>query len=358
MDMFHIPGVEINLAALLFLGLSVGVLSGFTGVGGGFIVTPALIVMGMPVELAVGTSLCWVFLNSIAGSIIHRNHGNADIKLGLFLALPSLLGVEVGAHLADRAHSAGVQDVAILSVSILLMVFIGSFTLAESIKRKNDLDRVDDAGSDGSRQPTMLARSLQAIKLPPFLHFERSGITVSAWVILLLGFLIGVITGFLGIGGGFVIVPALIYLLGIPSLLAVGTSTFQIVLSSLYGGLRYLLNGDVVIPIALAILSTSIPGVLLGASVTKFVRGVAVRTVLGITIVFVCIGSIFKLSWLLFDKTIGSLEVSANIAILAGMIFSVFMVLGLKLIARRYGMGKRVPHIFESLFQPKQEEIR
>jgi uncharacterized protein len=350
--MFHIPGVEINLAALLFLGLSVGVLSGFTGVGGGFIMTPALIVMGMPVELAVGTSLCWVFLNSIAGSIVHRNHGNADLKLGFGMALPSLLGVEAGARLADQARSAGIGDVAILSVSILLMVFIGTFTLVESIKWKNYFDRIGQARSNVSRQPTMLARILQEIKLPPFLHFKRSGITVSAWVILLLGFLIGIITGFLGIGGGFVIVPALVYLLGISSLLAVGTSTFQIVLSSLYGGMRYFLNGDVVIPIALAILSTSIPGVLLGASVTKFVRGVAVRIVLGITIVFICIGTIFKLGWLLLDKTIGSLEISANIAILAGMIFSVFMVLGLKLITRRYGMGKRVPYIFESLFRP------
>jgi uncharacterized membrane protein YfcA len=355
--MFHIPGVEIHLAALLFLGLSVGVLSGFTGVGGGFIVTPALIVMGIPVELAVGTSLSWVFLNSIVGSIIHRNNGNADIKLGLGMALPSLLGVEAGARLADRAHNAGVQDVAILSVSILLMVFIGSFTLAESIKRKNDLDQLGEAGSYVSRPRALLARRLQAIKLPPFLHFERSEITVSVWIILFMGFLIGVITGFLGIGGGFVIVPALVYLLGISSLMAVGTSTFQIVLSSLYGGMRYFLNGNIVIPIALAILSTSIPGALLGASVTKIVHGVTVRIVLGITIVFVCIGSIFKLSWLLLDKAIGFLEVSANLAILAGMIFSVFMVLGLKLIARRYGMGKRVPRILESLFQPPKEEI-
>jgi uncharacterized membrane protein YfcA len=349
--MFHIPGVEINLAALLFLGLSVGVLSGFTGVGGGFIVTPALIVMGMPVELAVGTSLCWVFLNSIAVSIIHRNHGNTDIKLGLGMALPSILGVEVGARLADRARSAGVQDVAILSVSILLMVFIGAFTLAESIKRKNDLDRIGEAGPDGSRQPTMLAHRLQAIKLPPFLHFKRSGITVSAWIILLLGFLIGEITGFLGIGGGFVIVPALVYLLEISSLLAVGTATIQIVLSSCYGGVRYFLNGDVAIPIAIVILSASIPGVLLGASVTKLVRGVAVRMVLGITIVIVCIGSILKLGWLMVDKTISSLEVWANIVILGGMVFSVVMVISLQMIGRRYGKTKRVPRIFESFFQ-------
>jgi uncharacterized membrane protein YfcA len=355
--MFHIPGVEISLAALLFLGLSVGVLSGFTGVGGGFIVTPVLIVMGMPVELAVGTSLCWVFLNSIAGSIIHRNHGNSDMKLGFVMALPSILGVEVGVRLADLARSAEVQDVAILSVSILLMVFIGAYTLAESLSRKKDLDRIGKARSDGSHQPTLLARRFVAIKLPPVLQFKRSGLSISAWAIFFLGFILGVITGFLGIGGGFVIVPALVYLLGLSSLLAVGTSTFQIVLSSFYGGLRYFLNGDVVIPVALAILSTSIPGVILGASVTKFVRGVAVRIVLGIMIVIVCIGSIFKLSWLISDKTISSLEFMANIIILAGMLFLVVVVLSLKWIARRYRMRKRIPRIFEALFHPIQEEI-
>lgn len=356
--MYPVTGVEIDLARLLFLGLSVGVLSGFTGVGGGFIMTPALIVMGMPVELAVGTSLCWVFLNSIAGSIIHRNHGNADIKLGLCLSLPSLLGVEAGVVLVDRARSVGVQEVAILSVSILLMVFIGGFTLAESFERKCALDHIGANGLVAPRSPTIMVRRLQAITLPPLLHFKRSGITLSAWVILLLGFLIGLGTGFLGIGGGFVIVPALVYLLGISSLLAVGTSTFQIVFSSFYGGMRFFLNGDVVLPIALAILSTSIPGIILGASVTRAVRGVAVRFVLGITIVFVCISSIFKLSWFIAGRTSGLLEGLANLAILAAMLLSVAMVLGLKLIARRYGPGKRLPRSIESLFQPRQEMRR
>lgn len=346
-----LPELQIPILVLLLLGLSIGVLSGFTGVGGGFIVTPALIVLGMPVELAVGTSLVWVFLNSLVGSIVHRKHGNADIKLALYMALPSLLGVEAGVQLAGSARRAGFQDVAILSVSILLMIFIGIYTLIESIKRKADLDRKPEDRLPDSSQSTALANRLQAIRLPPLVKFKRAGVKLSIWIVLLLGFLIGVVTGFLGVGGGFVIVPAMIYLLGIPSVLAVGTSTIQIVLSSFYGGARYVLIGDVSLPVALVLLSASLLGVLFGASVTKCVRGVTVRLVLGLSIVIVCAGSIFKLAWFVFGSSVPALQILATIITFGGMLLSTIAVVVLNWTVQRIKKGKRVPRSFESLLK-------
>lgn len=346
-----IPGLEISIITLLLLGFSVGVLSGFTGVGGGFVVTPALIVMGMPVNLAVGTSLFWIFLNSLAGAIIHRNLGNTDVKLGIYLALPSLFGVEAGVRLADRMHDMGVQDVAILSVSIVLMLFIGIYTLFESMQRKAHLDRSGDDPVLLSHQPVASARNLQGIKLPPMIHFKRSGVTISLWIILVLGFFIGVMTGLIGTGGGFIIVPAMTYLMGIPAMVAVGSSTVQVLLSSFYGGIRYLVSGSLVIPIALAILLTSIPGVIFGASVTKYVRGVTVRFVLGMAIVIVCIGSMLKLYWLVSAKTFPALQILANIVTFGGMVLLVVALIILKSLARRYKMGKQIPRQVESYFK-------
>lgn len=345
------PGLEIHILILLLLGLSIGVLSGFTGVGGGFVVTPALIILGMPVDLAVGTSLVWVFLNSMAGAIIHRKHGNVDIKLGLFMAMPSLVGVEAGVRLSGIMRHAGVQDLAILSVSILLMIFIGVFTLKESLQRKTELDRTPEYNPLVSHPQTTFAGRLHAFRMPPLVYFKRSGILVSIWIILLLGFLIGVVTGFLGIGGGFIIVPALIYLLGIPSVLAVGSSSMQILLSSLYGGARYVSSGAVSLPVVLAILSTSIPGVLFGASVTKNIRGVTVRLILGMTIVIVCAGSIFKLGWLMPGQSVPILQTLATCTTFGGMLFSMITVIILKLMAWRSRMGRRIPGWFESLLR-------
>jgi hypothetical protein len=344
-------GLEIHIAELLLLGLSIGVLSGFTGVGGGFIVTPALIVIGIPVNLAVGTSLVWVFFNSLTGAIIHRNYGNSDIELGIVMALPSLMGVEAGIQLALYMHKVGVQDVAILSVSILLMIFIGSYTIIESLKRKAYLDQIGEERYLVSYQPTSFARRLKEIHIPPMVHFNRSGITISLWIILVLGFLVGVTTGFIGTGGGFIIMPAFVYLMGIPAVLAVGTSTVPIMVSSLYGGARYFLSGNVIIPIALVILSASLPGVFYGASVTKYVRGVTVRMVLGMTIMIVCGGSIFKLAWIILDEAIPLLHMLANIITYGGLFLVLSSIVILNRFSRQYKMGKRIPRWSESLFQ-------
>jgi uncharacterized protein len=351
------PGLEIHLITLLLLGISVGVLSGFTGAGGGFIVTPALIVMGFPAELAVGTSLFWAFLNSLVGLLTHRSFGHTDLKLGISITIPSLLGVEAGALLAISLRSMGLQDIAILSVSIFLMIIVGSYTLFESINRKADLDQMGDDLRKVPFHQTALARKMQAIKVPPLVFFKQSRVTVSIWIILVLGFIIGVTVGFTGTGAGFITVPALIYMIGIPAPVAIGSNLLQVVLSYSYGSMRYLFTGNVEIPVALAVLSTSIFGVIYGASATKYVRGVAVRLVLGTTIAIVCAGSMLKLLWLILNQNFHWLDGMANIIIFAGMGVVMLLVVILNIIARQYANGKQIPQQFESLCQDNRLKI-
>jgi uncharacterized membrane protein YfcA len=346
-----IHGLEIHIITLLLLGLSVGVISGFTGVGGGFIVTPALIVMGLPAELAVGTSLFWAFLNALVGLITHRNYGNTDIKLGIAMAIPSLLGVEAGVRLTKNLRCAGLQDLAILSVSIILMILVGSYTLIESIRRKAFLDQLDGDRQMVPFQLTVLAKKFQTLRIPPMVVFKRSKITISIWIILALGFIIGMTVGLTGTGAGFITVPALIYLIGIPAPIAVGSNLLQVLLSYSYGSLRYFATGNIGIPVALAILSTSLFGVIYGASVTRYVRGVTVRLVLGITITIVCSGSVFKLLGLVFTKNFQWLGILANIIIFTGMGLVMLLVFALNVLARRYIAGKRIPRQLESLCQ-------
>jgi hypothetical protein len=346
-----ISNLEIPTVSLLLLGLSIGILSGFTGVGGGFFVTPALIVVGMPVNLAVGTSLFWVFINSLVGYFIHRNHGNSDFKLAGGIVLPALFGVEAGIQITHYLRNMGFQDVMILAVSILLMTFIGAYTMRESLRRINYLDKLGEEHHTVSYQPTALARELQAINIPPIFHFKRSGVSISLWIILLLGFIIGVMTGFIGTGGGVIIVPALVYLMGVPVALAVGNSALPVMLSSLYGSTRYLLSGDVVIPVALVILCASIPGVFYGASLIRHVRGVAIRMVLGITILLVCAGAAFKLVGLLVEKLHPIMHTIANVVTLFGMLFTVALVIIIKYISSRYRTGKPIPLWAKTLLQ-------
>jgi uncharacterized membrane protein YfcA len=349
--MFHLSGFDLNIIPLLLLGLSVGVLSGFTGVGGGFVVTPALIILDVPAGLAGGTSLFWVFLNSLAGLLIHRNHGNMDIKLGIALSIPALCGVEVGVRLANHMRAAGMQEVAILFVSILLMSLISTYTLTESLNRKAGLNQVKDGEDLHPLPPSQLAQKLQAIHIPPRVRFARSGMVISIWILMLLGFLIGIFTGFLGVGGGFIIVPTLTYVVGIPAVLAVGSSTISVVISSFYGGGRYLLSGDVVIPLALMLLSTSIPGMLFAASVTRHVRGVAIRLVFGMATLIVCMGSIFKLIGLLLNRTIPVLQTLASLVTFTGILLPVAIVILLKWGGRRHEKKKPIPKAFISFFR-------
>jgi len=343
------PGIDVNVLLLVFTGLGAGVLSGFAGVGGAFIVTPALIILGFPAHLAVGTSLTWVVGNSIIGAFRHRKLGNVDMKLGVVMILAVMGGVEVGVRIINRIREAGLADEVVLSLSICMLLIVGSYMLLESLKRKRHLDKMLEKGETPGMRTTALSRKLQSINIPPMLHFAKSDITVSLWIILAIGSAIGMIVGIIGVGGGFIMVPALVYIFGIPSFMAVGTDLFQIIFSAAYGSIRHAMSGNVIIFASLIMLAASSIGVQYGVLVTRYVRGVSVRFILGISILITAMGAILKLSGTLLGKSATGLEIGSLVVTFSGMGLSVVMISILFIMAIRYRRGYHVPVWVKSL---------
>ena len=346
-----LPGVDINLFLLIFIGLGAGILSGFAGVGGAFIVTPALIILGFPAYFAVGTGLAWVVGKSIIAAIGHRRLGNVDVKLGLVILIAAMGGMEVGVRILNWTRDAGLADEAVLSVSICLLLIVGSYTLLESIRRKRHLDKMLEREEElpPAMRATSLSQKLQRINLPPRLHFARSDITISLWILLAIGFFIGMLAGIMGVGGGFIMVPALVYVVGLPSFIAVGTDLFQIIFSAAYGSIRHAMSGNVIIFAAFIMVIASSIGVQFGVLVTRYVRGVSVRIILGISILLFAVGSVFKLFGILLGEPFVWLETASLAVTLSGLGLTMAMILGLFIIALRYRRGHHVPDWAKSL---------
>jgi uncharacterized membrane protein YfcA len=344
------PGVEINLFLLILVGLGAGILSGFTGVGGAFVITPALIVLGFPASFAVGTSLTWVLGNSVIGAFRHGRLGNVDMKLGLVLLVAAIGGVEVGVRILNGARASGLADEAVLSISIFILLVVGIYTLAESIMKKRKLDKMlarkEELPPD--MRAASLSRKFQGINLPPRLHFVGSGVTMSLWILVAIGFFIGLLSGIIGVGGGIIMVPSLVYLVGLSSFMAVGTSLFQIIFSAAYGSIRHTISGNVIIFAAFIMVLASSIGVQFGASVTRYVRGISVRMVLGISALLFAAGAVLKLSSVLREGA-AWLETGSLAVTFGGLGLTLLMIIALFITALRYHRGRRIPAWAESL---------
>jgi len=341
-----IPGVEISLLLLIFLGFAVGVIKGFVGVGGGFLVTPALIIIGLPANFAAGTSLMWVVGSSIIGSLRHRELGNIDLKLGVIIIVSAMGGIELGVRLLNMVRDMGVAEEVVLTVSIVILLSVGTYMLCEALKRKAELDRMvkgDEKLPPPAAGLTSLSQKLQSLNIPPMIHLTRAKITISLWLIIIIGFFTGVLAGLMGVGGGFIMVPSMVYLLGITSFVAVGTDMFQIIFSGCYGALRHAMSGNVEIFTAFVMVLASGVGVQLGALATKYARGVSMRFVLGIAIMFAVIGSILKLLFFILPVDTAWLSTSSIVITFGGAALVLVLILWLFTIGVSYRRGHHVP---------------
>jgi len=347
----ELPAIDINLYLLAFIGLGAGILSGFAGVGGAFMVTPVLIILGFPANFAVGTGITWVMGNSAVGAFRHRKLGNVDMKLGLVMIVAAMIGVEVGVRIINWVRDIGLADEVVLSIAICMLLVVGGYTLSEGIARKRRLDEMIARKEKlpPAMRATHLSQKLQSINIPPMLHFSKSQVTVSLWIILAVGFFVGVLAGVIGVGGGVVMVPTLVYLIGLPSFMAVGTDLFQIVFSAAYGCIRHTMSGNVIILASFTMLVASSIGVQFGASVTRYVRGVSVRILLGISVLLFAVGAILKLSAILLEKEAIWLETGSVAVTFGAMGLTVIMILALFIMARRYHSGQHIPTWVESL---------
>jgi len=275
---FPISGAHISPIYLGLIGFIIGVLGGFFGVGGSFIAGPALRAVGLHWNFAVGTDLAHIVGKSIVAARRHRALGNVDLKLGLLMALGTIGGAEVGAQLIQMLKRMGHVDFVVSVVSIVVYLGISTFMVWESRKtlrsrRGHQATRKDDSSAF---QP--VTRSIQRLKLWPMVSLPTSGVkSISLWIILIVSFVGGLFSGFLGGGAGYIRMPSMVYVLGIPTHLAVGTDLFEIIISASYGTFSHAIKGNVDILIALVMHTGAAIGAQIGAISTQYFAGPKIR---------------------------------------------------------------------------------
>jgi len=263
-------------------GLIIGILSGLFGVGGGFLLVPLLnIVFNIPYNIAIGSSLLQMVGTSTASTLKHKDYGNIDYKLAAFVVMGSLVGVELGARILMRLKNLGTITINISTIStmdfwiniiyIILLSLVGTSMFLESKEAKKRAPR-------GGVVDTILSQKIQNIMITPITSLPISKIkSISIWNLICLGFVVGILSGLLGIGGAFIMGPALIYLIGVPTSVAIGTSLFQTIFISGYGALTHFFKGNVNFPMVACILVGSLIGSQLGAKIHNKLRGADIR---------------------------------------------------------------------------------
>ena len=289
-----ISGVEIMAWKLILLGFTVGVIGGFFGVGGAFMVTPALNVFGFPMAYAIGTDMAHIAGKSIVATAKHRKYGNVDMRLGLLMIVGTAIGIEGGANTIMWLEKVGQVDVVVRYTYMVLLFGLSSFMLYEYFKLTKGTPTTDkskpvsDAGTSG------LALKMQSLNIPPMIHLKVSGFHISMWVVIIVSAFTGFLAGFLGVGGGFIRMPSLMYVIGCPTRVAVGTDLFEIVVTGAYGAFSYAMKGRVELIAATVMLIGAAVGAQFGTLATQYVKGLKIRLYFAVTMLLAGVSVIFK----------------------------------------------------------------
>ena len=281
---FLISHVTIAVPWLIAVGFVVGILGGFFGVGGSFLAGPALYLLGLPMNYVVGTDIAHIVGKSVVAAKKHRALGNVDLKLGLLMAVGTIPGVELGARLVQVLKRTQHADVTLgVSFSAVLLAISG-FIIWESLgalrQKRASLTgkiRTQPAGKKDRLHFNVLWRWIHRIQLRPMIHLPVSGIKVSFWAVLAVSLIGGFFSGVLGGGAGYIRMPMLVYVLGVPTHVAIGTDLFEIILSAGYGTFSHALKGNVDILIALVMHTGAAIGAQIGAQATEKFHGPGIR---------------------------------------------------------------------------------
>lgn len=277
---FPISGAHISPIYLAIIGFVIGILGGFFGVGGSFIAGPALRAVGLDWNFAVGTDLAHIVGKSVVAAKRHRALGNVDLKLGLIMAIGTIVGAEGGAQLIQILKRAGNVNLVVSIVSIAVYCGIAGFMIWEStlsLRTVRGSAKKSGAKKDHSAF-RHVTRGIQRLKIWPMVKLPVSGVRgISLWVILLVAFVGGLFSGFLGGGAGYIRMPSMVYVLGIPTHLAVGTDLFEIIISASYGTFSHAVKGNVDILIALVMNTGAAVGAQIGAISTQYFAGPKIR---------------------------------------------------------------------------------
>lgn len=287
-----IANLSVNAFVIVGLGLGVGLLSGMFGVGGGFLTTPLLIFYGIPPTVAAASAASQVTGASVSGVFAHFRRDGVDVHMGLVLVAGGMLGSLGGAWLFSRLQASGAIDTVIAVLYVLMLGSIGGLMLYESIYSMRVARGAIPAKPRRKRHHPLVAM------LPLRWRFYRSGLYISPLAPLILGFATGILTILLGVGGGFILVPAMIYLLGMGTAVVVGTSLFQILFVTAWATMVHATTTKAVdIVLAVLLLLGSVVGAQLGARFASKAKPEHLRLALAIIVLAVGVRMLLGLAW-------------------------------------------------------------
>lgn len=277
--------IDLNAMAITFLflvGFIGGLVSGFIGSGGAFVLTPGMMSLGVPGTVAVASNMCHKFPKALVGAIKRFRYGQVDVKMGLIMAASAGIGVQVGIKIQQiilAMWGAAGSDLYVSTSFVLVLVLVGGYVMKDAIKC---------ARCGGEEETTALAKRLQKIELWPMINFPRSGLRISLWFTLPVGFATGMLAATIAVGG-FVGVPGMIYVIGVPGLMASATELVMAFAMGLGGSINWAMHGMVDIRLVLIILGGSLLGVQLGAIGTTYVKPHMIKMVMATIMLIVAV---------------------------------------------------------------------
>ncbi|MEW6429796.1 MAG: sulfite exporter TauE/SafE family protein [Thermodesulfobacteriota bacterium] len=283
-----------KVLALLIIGLVGGLLSGFIGSGGAFVLTPAMMSLGAPGAVAVASNMCHKFPKAMVGAYKRWKYGQVDIKLGLVMAATAIIGVQIGIkiqkYILDHFGNAG-SNLYVSVVFVFVLVVVGAYVLKDAYTL---------AKGTGEAKVSNLALSMQKINIPPMMNFKVANVRISAWITIPIGLFTGMLAATIAVGG-FIGVPGMIYMIGASAVIASATELVIAFIMGLWGSIQWGLSGLIDIRLALLILAGSLIGVQLGALGTTYVKDYAIKLVMAAVMLIVAVSRGAKIPGYLAD---------------------------------------------------------
>jgi len=313
-----IAGVPVFWPGLVILGLGVGMIGGFFGMGGGWMVTPGLNILGFPMAFAIGTDIAQMAGPSLISTLRHAKFGNVDYKLGIIMVVGTVGGFECGAQTVMWLERIGKVDTYVRSGYLVLLILIAWLIFTDISRKRRSEREALASGKALDALSTGIAwhKTLHKIQIPPIVHFRKAGIRCSAWLPISVSFFTGLLAGVLGIGGGLIRMPALIYLIGCPTHIAVGTDLFEVAISGLYGAGSYSYKGRTELLAAVIMLLGAAVGAQIGSVATKYAKGYGIRLFFGIAVIGCAVSILLKLIGAAYPGVRGLADGAATILIL------------------------------------------
>ncbi|MHB1043806.1 MAG: sulfite exporter TauE/SafE family protein [Eubacteriales bacterium] len=286
-----IARMPMSVISILGMGGIVGLLSGLFGVGGGFLLTPLLMMAGVPPAVATASDTNQIVAASASGTLAHSRSGNVDFKLGFIILIGGLIGGSYGTELVRVLRGMGNFDFVVKIAYVVMLVGVGAFMFIEGL---NTLRKREVSTTNAEKKESAEVRFMN--RLPLQMDFPVSGIRCSMIGLFALGLIIGILAALMGVGGGFIMLPVMIYLIGIPTMKAVGTSIFTVVFTSINVTIaQSLLNHTVDLVLAMLLLIGSSIGAQFGVRIGKMLKGEQLRVIFSVIVLGVAVKILYDL---------------------------------------------------------------